>query len=168
MAHRLERVSGPCDDVEQHGVVDPHPGAQWLRLGGDELLVRALAPRHEPLGRLLAYDLAALLRVVAGLGDRLVVLDLVLGCFDHDRADRVEAGAPGAPGDLLELAYVEAPLAYTVELGEPAEHNGADGHVDADAERVRAANDLEKTLLSERLDQAPVAWKHPGMMDTDA
>ena len=51
----------------------------------------------------------ALLRVVAGLGRSRCVLDLVVGRLHDDRAGGVEAGPPGAPGDLVELAGVEVP-----------------------------------------------------------
>ena len=53
------------------------------------------APVDEALGRLLADHLAALLRVVARLGERLLVLDDVLGRLRDDEAGGVEAGPPG-------------------------------------------------------------------------
>ena len=62
-----------------------------------------LAPGDEALRRLLAHDLAALLRVVAGLGERLLVLDHVLGRLDDHRALVVVPGPPGPAGDLVEL-----------------------------------------------------------------
>ena len=103
VAHRGERVAGPGDHVEQHRVGDREARRERLGLGGHQPFERRLAPRHEPLGRLLAHELAQLLRVVAGLGDRLLVLDVVLRCLHDDRAGGVEAGPAGATGDLVEL-----------------------------------------------------------------
>ena len=75
LPHRRERVAGPGDHVEQHRVADPEAGGQRLGLGGDQPLEGLLAPADEPLGRLLAHHLAPLLRVVARLGQRPLVLD---------------------------------------------------------------------------------------------
>src|SRR5436305_1053959 len=72
VAHGRERVAGPADDAQQHRVADHEAGAQRLRVGGDQPLERRLPPGDEPLRRLLAHHLAPLLRVVAGLGQRLL------------------------------------------------------------------------------------------------
>ena len=63
----------------------------------DESLERALAPGDEPGRRLLAHDLLQLLRVVAGLADGGLVLDLVVGREHHDGAGGVVAGAARRP-----------------------------------------------------------------------
>ena len=54
---------------------------------------------------------------------------------------------------------------YLVSAGE---HDGADRHVDADAEGVGAADDLEQPGLGELLDQPAVLRQHPGVVDADA
>ena len=157
-------VTGPGDDVEHHRVGDLHPRHERLRRPGRQLLEGALPPRHEALLRLLALDALELLGVVAGLADEPGVLDLVLGRLHHDVPDRVVAGAARAAGDLLELAHLELALTGPVVLRQPAEQHRPDGHVDADAERVGAADDLEQALLRQRLDESPVPRQHPGMV----
>jgi hypothetical protein len=101
-------------------------------------------------------------------GEQPGVLDLVVGGFGDDRADGVVAGPPRAPRDLVELAGLERAGAPAVVLGEGREQDGADGHVDADAEGVRAADDLEQPGLRERLDQPPVARQHARVVHADA
>ena len=127
-----------------------------------------LPPADEALGRLAADHLAALLRVVAGLGERLLVLHHVVGRLDDDRAQRVVPGPAGATRDLMELARLEQPGAHTVVLGQSREQDGPDRHVDADAEGVRTADDLQQAGLRERLDQPAVARQHPGVVHADA
>ena len=68
--HALERVAVAGDHVEQHRVADPHPRTQRLGLGRDQPVEGVLAPGDEPLRRLLALDLALLLRVVTRLRQR--------------------------------------------------------------------------------------------------
>ncbi len=90
--HRHERVAGAGDDVEQHRVRDDELGPQRLGVGRDQPVEGLLAPGDEALGRRLALHLAPLLRVVAGLGQRLEVVDLVVGRLDDDGARGVVAG----------------------------------------------------------------------------
>ena len=68
----------------------------------------------------------------------------------------------------MELAGVEVAHAAAVELGEGRQDHGVDGHVDAHAQRVRSADDGEKPLLGELLDEQAVAGEHPGVVDADA
>ena len=117
-AHRRERVAGAGDDVEQGGVADPHPGDHRLGLGRHQLVEGLLAPGDRALRGLLALDLAPLLGVVTGLGERPLVLDDVLGRLHHDGARGVVAGPAGPPGDLVELARLEDALAAAVVLGQ--------------------------------------------------
>ena len=91
----------------------------------------------------------------------------MLGRLDDDAAEGVEAGPAGAAGDLVELAGGEVAGADAVVLRKPREDDGADGHVDADAEGVGAADDLEQAGLGEGLDEAAVARQHTGVVDAD-
>ena len=50
-----------------------------------------------------------------------------------------------ASGDLVELAGLEQPLPRPVELGQAGHDHRSDGHIDADAEGVGPADDLEQT-----------------------
>ena len=141
---------------------------QRLRLGGDQPVERGLAPADRALRRLLADHLAPLAFVVAGLGQRPLVVDDVLGRLHDDGADGVEAGPPGPAGDLVELAGLQQPGPRTVVLGQSGEQHGPDRHVDADAERVGAADHLEQPGLGQRLDQPAVLGQHAGVVHADA
>ena len=55
-----------------------------------------------------------------------------------------------------------------VELAQPREQHRADRHVDADAERVGAADDLEQAALRELLDEHAVLRQQPGVVQADA
>ena len=167
-AHRDERVTGTVDDVEDHRRRHPHVARQRLGGGLDQPGHGRLAPRHHALGHLAAHQLSALLRVVGDLRELLEVLHLVVGRLDDDGARGVVAGPPGPPGDLVELAGVEQPGAGAVVLRQRREHDGADRHVDADAEGVGAADDLEQAGLGELFDQPPVLGQHPGVVNADA
>ena len=98
----------------------------------------------------------------------LQVLDDVLGRLRHHEAAVVEALAPGAPGDLVEVARGEDGRLLAVELAEPREEHRADGHVDADAEGVGAADDLEQAALGELLDQHAVLRQQARVVQADA
>ena len=162
-------VAALLDLGQDHGVRDLHAGAQRLGHGRFQALEGLLVPADEPLGRLLRLALlAGLLRVAAGLAQGAGVLDVVLGRLGDDAALGVEARAARAAHDLVELARVQVAHAAAVELGEGREHHGVDGHVDAHAERVRAADDGEKPLLGELLDEQAVARQHARVVDAHA
>ena len=166
--HRRVRVAGPVDDVQDHRVSDGETGGQRLGLGVAQPLEGRLAVADEALRRLLLDDLAARLRVVARLGQGLLVLDDVLGGLHDDPPGRVEPGPTRPPGDLVELARLQQPGLLAVELRQRREQHGADRHVDADAQRVGAADDLEQASLGERLDEAAVLGQHAGVVHADA
>ena len=65
----------------------------------------------------------------------------MLGCLGDDHALGIEARAAGATGNLMKLAGAQTPHLVAVKLGERGEHHGVDGYVDADAERIGAADD---------------------------
>ena len=85
----------------------------------------------------------------------------------HHEALVVEPLAPGAPGDLVEVAGGEDRRLLAVELAEAREEHGADRHVDADAEGVGAADDLEQAALGELLDEHAVLRQQAGVVDAD-
>ena len=103
-----EHVAAARDHVDEHRGGELQVRRERLRLGGDESLERALAPGHEPGGRLLAHDSSA------SWGRRppcatARVLDLVFGRQHDDGARRVVAGAARPARDLVELAGAELP-----------------------------------------------------------
>ena len=94
-----------------------------------------------PMERILTYEeIERICRVAAGLGKRAGGIDVELGCLHEDEPLGVEARAARAAGDLMELARVEPPLAMPVVLGERGHEDGVDGHVDAHAQGVGAAD----------------------------
>jgi hypothetical protein len=149
-------------------VIDPHPRGERLGDGGLQALERLLGPAHHAVGRLLGLDLAALLRIVAGLGQRARALDHVIGSLHDDVTAGVEPGPSGATGDLMKLARLQQPMPVAVVLGQAREDHRADRDVDAHAKRVGAADHLQQAGLRELLHQAPVARQHPGMVHADA
>ena len=148
-------------------MVDAHPRHERLGLGVPETYERLLGPAHRTVGRLLGLDLAPLLGVIAGLGQRARALDHVLGRLHDDVTGRVEARPPGASGDLVKLARLEQPVAGAVVLGQAGEEDRPNRDVDPDPERVGAADHLQQAGLGELLDQPAIARQHAGVMHPD-
>ena len=115
-------------------------------------------------GGLLLTTLLAVLRLLA----EPQVVDHVLGGLRHHPAEVVEALASRPAGDLVEVARREHRRLLPVELAQPREEHGADRHVDADPERVGAADDLEQPLLRELLDEHAVLRQQPRVVQADA
>src|SRR6185295_10001190 len=95
-------------------------------------------------------------------------LDHVLGRLGDDAPLRVEPLAPGAAGDLLEVADRKGRDLLAVELRELGEEDGADRDVHPDAESVRARDDAQEPLLRELLDEEAIFGQQAGVMDADA
>ena len=102
------------------------------------------------LGGLFLFNLTEFFGVVARFGHKLGILDLVLGCLGDHHALGVEARAAGATGNLMELAGAQATHLVAIELGERGEHHGVDGYVDADAERIGAAETGSRPCCAKR------------------
>jgi hypothetical protein len=168
VTHRVEAVARAGDHVEQHRVRDPEPGRELLGGRGDQSLECRFPPGHEALRRLLALDLLELLRVVARPRHEPVVLDLVLRGLHHHGAHGVVAGPARPARDLMELSGPQVPRPGAVVLGEPGQQHGPDRHVDADAEGVGSADDLEQSVLRELLDESAVLGQHARVMHADA
>ena len=141
---------------------------QSFRVRVDQLIERVLIPRDEALRRLLALDFLELLRVVARFGEGLGVLDFEFRTLGDDQALRVEAHTSRTPRDLMEFAGTQLAHLRAIELGQCGQHHGMNGHVDADTQRVSAADHRKKTLLGELLDQTAIAGKHARMVNTHA
>ena len=155
---------GSLQHLHEHAVAHVEHGAEHLGRARDQLVEGVAAPRHEaarrlPLGRVL---LRARARGLAAVQDH------VLGRLTHDAAAHVEALASGAAGDLAELAHAQQRDLLAVELAELREQHRADRDVDADAEGVGAAHDLEQAALREPLDQQSVLRQQARVVDADA
>ena len=146
-------IAALLDHANHHGVCDAKARLERLGLRLDQALKGLLVPGDKALGGLFLFNLAELLGVVARLGHELSVLDLVLRGLGDDHALGIEARTAGATSDLMELTGAQATHLVAVELGERGEHHGVDGHVDADAERVGAADDGQQALLRQALNQ---------------
>ena len=67
----------------------------------------------------------------------------------------------------MELSGAQDALAAAVILRERGQQDRADGHIDADAEGVGAADDLEQAGLGEGFDEAAVLRQHPCVVDAN-
>ena len=152
------------DLVEYHGVRDPHAGLELFGLGFDQALEGLLVPAHEALGRGFQVLVLGFLHVAAGLGQGAGLFDVVFGGFGDHAAFGVEARPAGTPGDLVELARVEPAHLVAVVFGQGGEDDRVDGHVDAHAERVGAADYGQEPLLGELFHEQAVAGQHAGMV----
>ena len=68
----------------------------------------------------------------------------------------------------MELASAQAAHLVAVELRELREHHGMDGHVDAHAQRVGAADDGQEALLGQLLHEQSVARQHARVVHAHA
>ena len=166
----LQRCGAVGPSQHASDEVGGHAEARGQRLGAgcDDAVHGGLVVVDEPLRHLCLAGLAPRLGVVAGLGERTTVLDHVVGRLHPHVAIRVEAWPARAARQLVEFAHAELADAVAVELGQGRHQHGANGDVDADAQRVGTADDREQTIGSEALDQAAIAGEHAGMVHTDA
>ena len=91
----------------------------------------------------------------------------MLRCLGHDPAFLVKTFPPGAPGYLVKIPRAQDSHLLAIILRQAREEHRPDGDVDADAERVGAADDLEQPLLRELLHQDAVLRQQAGVMQTD-
>ena len=166
LLHRGAAVAFPAEDIQQHAVRDLETGGQPFRRRGDEADVGVLVPVDEILFRRLA--LHRFLAVARGFFRELEIFDDVLRRLRHHPAAVVKTFAPGPAADLVKIPRAQDAGLLAVELAQPREQHGADRHVDADAERVRAADDLEQSLLRELLDEHAIFRQQAGVMQPDA
>ena len=164
--HGAAAVAAPAQHVEQHPVRHLEARHELLGRRADQPLERVEVPVDEVvLGRLALDDLLAVAGRLLAQAD---VLDHVLRRLHDHVAAVVEALAAGAAGDLVEVARREERRLPAVELAQPREEHGADRHVDAGAERVGAADDLEQAELRELLDQHAVLRQQARVVQADA
>ena len=161
-------VPALLDLGEHYGVRDAQSRTELLGLCRNEALEGLLVPAHKVRGWRLHLDLAGALGVSTCLGQRLCALDVVLGGLCDHAALGIEAGAAGAPCNLVELARVESAHVPAIELGELGEKHGVDGDVDAHAQRVGTADYGQQALLRELLHQQAVARQHTGVVHAHA
>ena len=161
-------IAALLDHANHHGVRDAQARLECLGLRLDQALKGLLVPGDKALGGFFLFNLTEFFGVVACLGHELGVLDLVLGCLGNHHTLGVKARTAGATGNLMKLAGAQTTHLVAVELGERGEHHGMDGHVDADAERIGAADDGQQALLCQALDQQTIARQHASMVHADA
>jgi hypothetical protein len=103
--HRLHRVAGLADDVEDQRVVDAHAADQRLGRRVTQPVKSLLRPADLALERLAGRQLLALL---GRLGRRPPTLDHALGRPHDHAAGSIKASAARAAGDLMKLARPSA------------------------------------------------------------
>ena len=142
---------------------------QRLGLGGDQPLEGRLAPADRALRRLLALRPCA-----ASSGRRRpwrAPCSFSMTCSGActTTVPTVSKPArPARPAIWWNSRALSSRGLDAVVLGQAGEQHRADRHVDADAEGVGAADDLEQAGLGERLDQPAVLRQHPGVVHADA
>ena len=161
-------IAALLDHANHHGVRDAQARLECLGLRLNQALKGLLVPGDKALGGLFLFNLTEFFGVIARLGHKLGILDLVFGCLGDYHALGIEARAAGATGNLMELAGAQATHLVAIELGERGEHHSVDGYVDADAERIGAADDGQQALLRQALDQQTIARQHASMVHADA
>ena len=161
-------VAAALHQIDHHGIGDAHARLQGFGACLDKLLEGAFVPGHLTLRRTLELELALLFGIVARLGAHAGVLDFVIGRLHQHHALGVEARPAGATGDLVELARVEPAHPMTVVLDERRQKHRVDGHVDAHAQGVGAADDREQALLGKLFNQQTVAREHARMVHAHA
>ena len=134
----------------------------------DQLVERVLIPCDKTFWRLLALDFLELLGIIACLGEGFGVLDFEFRPFGDDQAFRVEAHTSRTSRDLMEFAGTQFAHFRAVKLGQCGQHHGMDGYVDADAQRVGAADHRQQAMLCELLDQTTIAREHARMVNADS
>ena len=143
---------------------DLEPRGERLRRPVHQPVERPAIPVDVALGRRLLHH-----HLLAGrlFGRQAPILDDVRRRLRDDEATLVEPLAPGAAGDLQEVAHAEDAGLLSVELAELREQHGPDRDVHADAQRVGAADDLEEALLRQPLDEQAVPRQEPRVVDAD-
>ena len=147
---RCFSAAGPSGRDEHAGDEvgrDPEPRRQRLGRAVDQALHRRLVVVHEAVRRLGLASPCAAPSGRRRRGDSACAFSMTWsGACTHTWPSGSKPGPPGAPGELVELAHAEAPHAVAVELRQRGHQHGADRDVDADAERVGAADDRQQAL----------------------
>ena len=164
--HRPAAIPTATEHVQQHSVRDLKAGSQTLRDRGHKAREGVLVPRDKMLLRRFAFN--NFLAVARSLLFELEILDHVFRRLGHNPTSVVEALAPGASGDLVKIPGREQRGFFSVEFAQAGEEHGANGHIDADAQCIGAANDFEQSFLRQLLDQHAIFRQQAGMVQTDA
>ena len=170
-----DRVLRAVHQVQQHRVGDVEGGGQRLRGGFYQLIKRLFRPANEALRRLLTLGgqrlvnaLGVVTELRLSLRQQARVLNIVLGRLNHHGTGGIEARASRASGNLVELAGTQTAATGTVELRQRRNQHGTNRHVNAHAQGIGTADNLEQTLLGQLLDEAAVLGQHAGVVNTDA
>ena len=162
--HGAAAVAFPAQHIQEHGVRDSKPRDQPLGLGVNQAQKRLLVPIDEILLRRLAFDWFSF----GAFSSSLRFSTTCSGAWATTQPRSSNPLRPARPPDLVEIARAQDPGFLPVKLAEPGEEHGADGHVDADAQGVGAADHFEQAFLSQLLDQYAVLGQQPGVVQADA
>ena len=86
----------------------------------------------------------------------------------HGVADRIDASAAGAAGQLGELPRRQRHMARAVELLQLLHHHAAGRHIDAQRQRLGGEHHLDQSLFEQPLDDLPEQRHHARMMGGEA
>ncbi len=167
-AHRRAAIARPIEQAHHHLVVDVEAGGERLGVTVHQPIERLLVPmRVAAFWRLLLHELLSFLGVGLGLLRRLLITHHVFRRLGPHVTTIVETLAPGTAGDLLELSNAQHPDPAAVVLAQLREQHRTNRHVDPDAERVGATDDLQQTGLCQTFDEQPILGEQAGMVHTD-
>ena len=167
LPHRAAAIGIATEHEQQHAVRNVEARHEVLRRRDHQLVKRLGIPRHKALRR-APFHGSLLVRTRRGLLLGALVLDHKIGRLHDHEAGVVVALAPGAPGHLPEIAHAQDRRLLPVVLEKLGKHHRADRHVDADAQRVSATDQLEQPALRQRLHQQPVLGQQPRVVHADA
>ena len=92
----------------------------------------------------------------------------MFGSLRNHVADIVETLAASAASNLVEIAGGQNCSLVAAVLAELRKQHRSNRHVDANAERISAANDLEQPFLCEFFAENAVLGQKSGVMEPDA
>ena len=157
-------IAALFDFSQNHRVGDTHTGRQRFRRSSNQAVEGIFIPHHKTLRGLLAFHFAALFGVISRFCKKFRVLNLEFRRQRNNHALGVEARTAGAPCNLVEFATAKTTHFMAVKLGELRKHHGVNGHVDANAQRVGAANYRQQPLLGKLFHQQTITRQHSGVM----
>ena len=168
LSNRSAAITATIKQAHNHLMVDLEARGQRLGFATDHLLEGALVPvRIAPIRRLFLDHLLLLFGVLSGLLELRLVHHDVLGRLGPDRAFVIETSTPGTPSNLRELTVAQDARGAPVVFAELREQHRADRDVDANAQRVSTADDLEEAGLREPLHKESIFRQQPGVVHTD-
>ena len=166
LLHGGAAIAIAAKHVEQHAVRNLKAGNQPFGRRIDQAGEGLFIPINEIAFRCLALKRFA--AVAGGFFREAQIFDHVFRRLHDHPAFVIETLASGAAADLMKISRGQNANLLAIELAETREEHSADGDVNAHAQRVGAADDLEEALLRELFYEHAVLGQQAGVMQADA